>query len=94
MSHSLITSSVVLFFGNYLFSAIIGLHLFNSNPVSMAIEDELENVCVTPKTSFSWSSLQIQLECQLEANDSIAVGYISTLCHLAESLQTICEKAI
>jgi hypothetical protein len=39
MSRSLITS-LVLFFGNHLFSAIIGLHLFNSNPVSMAIEDE------------------------------------------------------
>jgi len=63
LSSSLLLSSLLLFFGNYLFSAIIRLHLFNYNPVSMAIQDEeLENVCVAPKTSFSWSFLQIQLQ--------------------------------
>lgn len=62
LSSPLLLSSLLLFFGNYLFLATRGLYLFNSNPVSMAIQDELENFCVTPKTSFSWSSLQIQLQ--------------------------------
>jgi hypothetical protein len=36
----------------------------------MAIEDEeLENICVTPKTSFSWSSLQIQVQMGCEKGE-------------------------
>jgi hypothetical protein len=70
LSSPLLLSSLLLFFGNYLFSAIIRLHLFNSNLVSMAVHDEeLESVCVTPKTSFAWSSLQIQLQMGCEKGE-------------------------
>lgn len=72
MSRSLITSSFVLsstLLWKLSFLSNNRTSLFQLQPSQYGIEDELENICVTPKTNFSWSFLQIQVQMGCEKGE-------------------------